>query len=101
MGDPPRMYRTIRSTDKMCLAFKILAASRLCDNQEQVAKAFNEAFQNIKSTDAVVVGMFPEHEDQINLNIQYTIDACGKGSQGHTWNPGSAETPLFPEMGMG
>lgn len=74
--DPPRMCRVIRSTDKMCLAFKILAASRLCKTQEDVADAFRFAFENIKPKDAAVVGMFPKAVDQIRLNTQYTIEAC-------------------------
>ncbi|MFN2283790.1 MAG: hypothetical protein ACK2UQ_05165, partial [Anaerolineae bacterium] len=35
-SDPPRMYKAMRGTDKPCLAFKILAAGRLCDRQEWV-----------------------------------------------------------------
>ena len=77
-GDPARMCQTIRATSKMCLAFKILAASRSCATQEDVATAFQFAFDNIKPIDAVVVGMFPKYEDQIALNVQHTIAACGK-----------------------
>ena len=80
--DPPRMCRVIRSTDKMCLAFKILAANRLCKTQQDVRSAFAFAFSNIKPKDAVVVGMFPKYEDQISLNVQYTIEACGPEAQG-------------------
>ena len=74
--DPDRMCRVIRSTDKMCLGFKILAANRLCGNQKMVAEAFQYAFQNIKPKDAVVVGMYTRHLDQINLNIEHTVEAC-------------------------
>ena len=74
--DPDRMCRVIRSTDRMCLAFKILAANRMCRNQEMVAEAFQYAFRNIKPSDAVVVGMYTEHLDQITLNIEHTIEAC-------------------------
>lgn len=75
--DPPRMYRMIQQTDKTCLAFKILGASRRCSTQEEVAAAFQFAFSNIKAKDAVVVGMFPKHVDQIALNIQHAMAACG------------------------
>lgn len=75
--DPARMCEVIRQTDKMCLAFKILGASRLCATQEDVAAAFHFAFANIKPKDAVVVGMFPKHEDQMSLNVQHTLAACG------------------------
>lgn len=74
--DPPRMCRVIQQTEKMCLAFKILGASRLCATQQDVQAAFQFAFANIKAKDAVVVGMFPKYEDQISFNIQYTKEAC-------------------------
>ena len=74
--DPPKMYKVIRATDKMCLVFKILAASRICHTQKDVANAFQSAFENIKNKDAVVVGMYPEHFDQIRANVKYTIQAC-------------------------
>ena len=74
--DADSMCRVIRQTDKMCLAFKILAASRRCGSQEDVRRAFEYAFASIKEKDAVVVGMFPKYEDQIALNIGHTIHAC-------------------------
>lgn len=78
--DPARMCRVIRNTGKMCLAFKILAASRRCGHQKEVARAFRFAFENIKAKDAVVVGMFPKHADQIQLNIQHTLAALQAGT---------------------
>lgn len=76
--DPPRMCKVIRQTDKMCLAFKILAANRRCQTQHHVQAAFEFAFANIKPTDAVVVGMYPKHLDQIALNIRHTLDALAE-----------------------
>jgi hypothetical protein len=73
--DIPVMYKTIRNTAKPCLAFKILGATRRCQTQERVQAAFTEAFQNIKDTDAVVVGMYPRDLDQIALNCKYTEEA--------------------------
>jgi len=70
--DPARMYKAMRSADQPCLAFKILAAGRLCDKQEWVEAAFEQAFRSIKPTDAVIVGMYPEYEDQIAINADYT-----------------------------
>ncbi len=78
--DPPQMCRVIQQTEKMCLAFKILGASRLCSTQQDVGAAFQFALSNIKPKDAVVVGMFPKYEDQIALNIQYTKKACEAGA---------------------
>ncbi|MDF1512882.1 MAG: hypothetical protein P1S60_03625 [Anaerolineae bacterium] len=70
-SDPPRMYRVMRQTDKPCLAFKILAAGRLCDKQEWVETAFQQAFSEMKKNDAIIVGMYPEYEDQASINAEY------------------------------
>jgi hypothetical protein len=69
--DPPRMYAAMRQTDKPCLAFKILAAGRLCDKPEWVEAAFRSTFAQIKANDAVIVGMYPEYEDQVTINAEY------------------------------
>ncbi len=66
--DPPRMFRAIRGTAKPCLAFKILAAGRLCNGPDTVEKAFRETLQQIKPNDAIIVGMYPEYEDQVAIN---------------------------------
>jgi len=73
--DPPRICRFIQSTDKMCLAYKILGCSRKAGSQEQVREAFRWAFARIKPTDCVVVGMFPKYLDQPELDVQYAAEA--------------------------
>ncbi len=67
--DPPRMCAMIRQTRKPCLGFKILAAGRRCGSAEDVRGAFKFAFQNIKPTDGVIVGMFPRYTDQVSENV--------------------------------
>jgi len=67
-GDPARMCRVIRQTPKTCLAFKILAAGRLADPADAREKAFRFAFENIKSKDAVIVGMYPRFKDEVREN---------------------------------
>ncbi len=62
--DPPRMFQAIRNAPRPCLAFKILAAGRVCDRKETVERAFRETFQGIKSTDAVIVGIYDRYSDQ-------------------------------------
>ncbi|HOC02484.1 MAG: hypothetical protein BWX89_01197 [candidate division TA06 bacterium ADurb.Bin131] len=62
------MLETIRKTNKTCLTFKILRAGRKCDSQREVEPRFQYIFNNIKPTDAIVVGMFPKYSDQIQLN---------------------------------
>jgi len=69
--DPPLMFKVIKQTSKTCLAFKILAAGRLCQRQETVEGAFKETLSQIKARDAVIVGMYPEFEDQAQLNADY------------------------------
>ena len=74
--DIPVMYKTIRSVDKPCIAFKILGATRRCQNQETVKAAFAEAFRNIKASDVVNVGVFPKDIDQVALNAEYAKAGC-------------------------
>ena len=62
--DKPLMYAAIKSVSKPCLAFKILGSTRNCGSPATVEAAYRECFENIKSTDAVIVGMFPKYSDQ-------------------------------------
>jgi hypothetical protein len=73
--DRARMCDVVRQTPKTCLAFKILAASRNCATQADVRSAFQYAFDHIKQQDAVVVGMYPRHVDQVTLNVRHTLAA--------------------------
>jgi hypothetical protein len=66
--DPPRMAAVLRQVTKPCLGFKILAASRNCGSPQQVEASFRFAFENLKPTDGVVVGMFQKHSNQIREN---------------------------------
>lgn len=71
-SDPVEMSKVVRQVKQPCLGFKILAAGRMCSSDQQVEAAFKFAFENIKPTDGVIVGMFPRYRDQINQNVQYT-----------------------------
>ncbi|HSW50554.1 MAG TPA: hypothetical protein VLH09_10285 [Bryobacteraceae bacterium] len=66
--DPPRMYRFFRETRKPCVAFKILAAGRV----GRPEAAFKLAFESIKPTDFVCVGLFPRIKDELKENVLYT-----------------------------
>jgi hypothetical protein len=70
--DPLVMTKVIRQVDQPCLAFKILGGGRLCRDQRTVKSAFQFAFENIKPTDGVIVGMYPRFDDEIGANSQYT-----------------------------
>lgn len=69
--DPKLMTQVIRQVKQPCLGFKILGAGRHCTSQDKVRAAFQFAFENIKPTDGVIVGMFPWYFDEIGANSQY------------------------------
>ena len=69
-GDPLEMTKVVRQVEQPCLGFKILAAGRMCRNERSVADAFKFAFEHIKPTDGVIVGMYPRYTDQIGQNTQ-------------------------------
>jgi hypothetical protein len=77
-GDPPRMFKVIQSTRKPCLVYKILAAGRQVENPAQVRGCFETAFKNIKSTDAVIVGMYQQQSDQVGENAAM-VRELGRG----------------------
>jgi hypothetical protein len=73
-SDPSRMYSVMRQTTKPCFAFKVLAAGRIQD-AGAVEQAFRTAFQSMKPTDGIFVGMFPRGKDEVreNAEIAYRI----------------------------
>ena len=71
-GDPQRMTARVRQVSKTCLAFKILAAGRLCRDKQSVERAFAFAYANIKPTDAAIVGLFPIFSDEIKEDCDLT-----------------------------
>jgi hypothetical protein len=70
-NDPAAMCKVIRQVKQPCLAFKILGAGRRCATQDAVRDAFRFAFDNIKPSDAVIVGMYPRRLDQAGANAGY------------------------------
>jgi hypothetical protein len=71
-SDPMAMTKVVRQVDQPCLGFKILAAGRMCGREQKVEAAFKFAFEHVKTTDGVIVGMYPRYHDQIRQNAQYT-----------------------------
>jgi len=69
--DPPRMFKAIQATKRPCLAFKILAAGRLSERRPWVEQAFRDTFAAIKSSDAVIVGIYDRYSDQPAENAAY------------------------------
>jgi hypothetical protein len=68
--DPERMCGVIRKTRKPCLAFKLLGAGRLVNSKASIEKAFRYALENIKPTDAIIVGMYPRFSDHVRENTE-------------------------------
>ena len=71
-SDPARMTQLMRQVDQPCLGFKILAAGRMSFSKQTVKAGFKFAFENIKPTDGVIVGMYPRFHDEVRDNAQYT-----------------------------
>jgi hypothetical protein len=67
-SDPPRMYRVMRQTRKPCFAFKIMAAGRIDDRGAD--QAFRTAFESIKPTDGVFIGLFPRVKDEVREDAE-------------------------------
>lgn len=60
----------IQSTEKPCIAYKILAASRKCETEAEIRNAFQYAYDRIKPGDIVNVGVFQKHSDQLGQNTR-------------------------------
>jgi len=73
-SDADDMTEVIRQVDRPCLAFKILAAGRKCWSRYSVKRAFQYAFENIKPTDAVIVGMYPRFQNEIEENVKHVME---------------------------
>jgi hypothetical protein len=79
--DPPRIFQVIRSTKKPCLVYKVLAAGRRIGSPKEVRQCFETALANVKPTDALIVGMYQEFNDQVAENAAIVREICGR-SQG-------------------
>jgi len=76
-GDPPEMLKVIKQTKKPCWVYKLLASTRLTQREDIAEDRFKYILANIKSTDAVVVGMWGKYSDEFALNKEYVIKYGG------------------------
>ena len=67
-ADREAMCRVIRQVAKPCLAFKVLAAGRHCQSAGTIEAALRFAYQSIKPSDVVLLGMWQKHQDQVAEN---------------------------------
>ncbi len=72
-SDPAEMTKVVRQVKRPCLGFKILAAGRLCWTKHSVESAFRFAFEHIKKTDGVIVGMYPKFSDEISQDVALAL----------------------------
>jgi hypothetical protein len=78
-ADPLRMTAVMRQIRKPCIGFKIMAASRNCATPQSTEDAFRFAFDHIKPTDVVNVGMFQKHRNQVQENAGIVRRILGDG----------------------
>jgi hypothetical protein len=78
-SDPERMFTVIRAARKPCLVYKVLAAGRRIGSPAEVRKCFEIALRNIKPTDALIVGMYQQFNDQVGENAATVRSLCANG----------------------
>jgi len=83
-GDPAEMLKIVKQTKKPCWVYKLLACGRMAQRQDIVEDRFKYVFENIKSTDAVVVGMWDKHMDEYAINKEYVIKYGGSSIKNGT-----------------
>jgi hypothetical protein len=76
-GDPARAFQVIRSTKKPCLVYKVLAAGRKVDSPAAVKEGFKTAYANVKKSDALIIGMYQQHGDQVGENAATVRELAG------------------------
>lgn len=64
------MTRTILQSGKPCIAFKVLGAGRHCQSSGSIERALRYAYDHIKPTDVVLVGMWQKYLDQVGENTR-------------------------------
>lgn len=62
------MLERVKKTARTCLIFKVYGAGRNCGTPESKRDALELVFRYAKPRDAIVVGMFPKHSDEVREN---------------------------------
>jgi hypothetical protein len=76
--DPPRMFKVVKAARKPCLVYKVLAAGRRVGSPAEVRSCFATALENVKPTDALIVGMYQQFGDQVGENAALVRELCAK-----------------------
>jgi hypothetical protein len=77
-SDPPKMASVLSQVPKPCFGYKILGAGRRCDSEQSLQEAFSFAYENLKPSDATIVGMFQKHKNQVRENASICQDILGE-----------------------
>ena len=77
-SDPPRMFKVIQATHRPCLVYKVLAAGRRVGSSQEVREGIKDALAGIKSTDAMIIGMYQKFSDQVGENAAIVREVLGK-----------------------
>ncbi len=72
------MLERVKRTSRTCLIFKVYAAGRNCATPERKREALELVFEYAKPNDAVVVGMFPKHRDEVRENCELLRDVLAR-----------------------
>ena len=65
------MVKTIQQVSKPCIAYKVLAGNRHCQTPADVERALRFAYEHIKPSDVVLVGMWQKYKDQVAENVSF------------------------------
>jgi hypothetical protein len=76
-ADRQAMTQVMRRVSKPCIAFKVLAAGRHCQSTATLEAALRSAFQSIKPTDVVLLGMWQKYKDQAGENAALVRKVLG------------------------
>jgi hypothetical protein len=77
-SDPARMFKVVKAAKKPCLVYKVLAAGRRVSTKDEVRRCFKTAIENIKPTDAMIVGMYQQFGDQVGENAATVRELCAE-----------------------
>ena len=66
-SDPPRMYKVMRAHDEAVLRLQDHGGRTRHQRGEQ---AFRTAYESIKPTDGVFIGLFPRVKDEVRENAE-------------------------------
>jgi hypothetical protein len=68
----------VKAVKKPYLVYKVLAAGRRVNSPAEVRECFKTALANVKPTDALIVGMYQQHGDQVGENTATVRELCNQ-----------------------